>query len=98
MKKIIDNKLYDTDNAEMQFEFKRVYPDFTYAFSFNRTYYDCKLYKTSKGNYFITGVEISDEIDKKEIFKIISEEEVKNLSMEYSVDKYIELFGEVEEG
>lgn len=98
MKKIIDNKLYDTDNAEMQFEFKKMYPNFINMFSNICTYYECKLYKTSKGNYFITGVEIGDEIDKKEIFKIVSEEEVKSLSMEYSVDKYIELFGEVEEG
>ena len=48
-------------------------------------------YRTSKGTYFCWYKRI-DKLD------IVSEDMIKSVLAEYDVDKYIELFGAVEEG
>ena len=48
-------------------------------------------YKTKKGTYFVRYVTVG-EID------LVSEETIKDLLAIYDPDKYIELFGDVEEG
>lgn len=54
------------------------------------TYRNRALYQTDKGTYFMRYA--NNEI------KIKSEAEVRDYLSRYDVDKYIELFGEVEEG
>jgi hypothetical protein len=91
MKAIIDDKLYDTEKAELILEFSR---SFDAVDIFGR---DCKgwknmeLYRTKKGNY------IEVDLRSKKI-ELTSEYCAKELLRKINPDKYIELFGEVEEG
>ena len=96
MKKIIDNKLYDTEKAEKIFNFRqrRKTGDFG---NFNiYSLFDVEVYKTKKNNYFLHGY-IKDTLANKPFIEKVSEEEVKKIIKELNADKYIELFGEVEE-
>lgn len=100
MKKIIDNKVYDTEKAELLFRYRKrichkgllynLYP-----------YHKVEIYKTNKGTYFeyIGEPTESSWVDDKRDIQLLSEENVKFLLIELNlVDKYIEIFGEVEEG
>ena len=82
MKAIIDNKLYDTDKAEMTYEYTEA----------ESCAANIKIYKTSKDNYF---QEIS--VFASNTLNTLSVDQVKEVLSKRAPDKYIELFGEVEE-
>jgi hypothetical protein len=92
MKAIIDNKVYDTDKAELVFEFVRTYE----VESILGTYFNEKgsgqLYKTSKGNWF----ELIKREGRSTEFNALNLEDAKNIVLIHP-DKYQELFGELEE-
>lgn len=93
MKKIINNKLYDTNRAVLIYEFcEKVKGDecwFRKEFSF---FYwtTVQIYKTIKGNYFLY-YNASSGYD--EFIKEAMEGDVKRIIKSLDSDKYIELFG-----
>ena len=94
MKAIIDNKLYDTEKAEKVFSFIRKKQGAENIFRPGYVFIDkcnCVFYRTAKGAYF--------EADKtREEISLVGKDEVKRVIRKLSPDRYIELFGEVEEG
>ena len=105
MKAIIDNKLYNTETAEIIYTFRGNEPQ-SVLWS-NKLKLNCwrekDIYKTKRGNYFIhihegginTSVSFSD---LKERIELISEDKVKEIIRKLNIEKYIKLFGKVEEG
>ena len=92
---VIQNKKYDTDKMEYIGVVKKWYKnDFiSKFFGDERGYtYDCKLYRSQKGNYLIT-----HQIDYTLHAEAITETEAKSLLIRSDLNKYEELFGEVEE-
>ena len=92
---VIDNLKYDTDKMELISE----KCEYIYTWSFTltdtrmRSYgKDVKLWKSKKGNWLLT---YRTDYDSKGV-KLL-EEEVKKLLLEYDLQKYEELFGELEE-
>lgn len=92
-KAIINGKLYDTEKAEKVVSFRRRV-DMGPIYSGSEIHYtplhDIDIYKTAKGNYF------EHDVDKGTI-TTTDEDEVKDIIRRLYPDKYIELFGEVEE-
>lgn len=60
------------------------------------SWFEVDVYKTKKSNYFFHGY-IKDSLDHEQFIERTSEREVKETMKELNVDKYIELFGKVEE-
>ena len=92
---VIDNLKYDTDKMELISE----KCEYTYTWTFvltdtqMRSYgKDVKLWKSAKGNWLLTYR--TDYVSKG--VKLL-EEDVKKLLLEYDLQKYEELFGELEE-
>lgn len=94
MKKIIDNKVYDTDKATLVFSFKRsVKLTNVFGISFN-DWVSGELYKTSKGNWFEVIGEDSYKVSTQ--LNALTNERAKEI-ISINADKYQELFGELEE-
>ena len=93
MKKIINDKLYDTDKAEVIFSFKRKYKD-TYVWSkeitFN-TWEPAQYLKTPKGAFLYY-------CENRKELELLEEVEVKRVIQQVDPDRYIELYGAVEAG
>ena len=92
---VIDNLKYDTDKMELISE-KCEYI-YTWTFTLINTRMssygkDVKLWKSKKGNWLLTY-----STDYKLIGVKLSDEDVKKLLLEYDLQKYEELFGELEE-
>ena len=92
---VIDNLKYDTDKMELISE-KCEYI-YTWTFTLTDTRMssygkDVKLWKSKKGNWLLTYH--TDHVSKG--VKLL-EEEVKKLLLKYDLQKYEELFGELEE-
>ena len=99
MKKIIDNKIYDTDKCNVILEYQEKIPVSTF-FGISNQYFQSKIYKTKKGTYLKFVGECENDVfqDLNEI-EVVSEEYVKNLMIEIdAIDEYIKNFGELEEG
>ena len=92
---VIDKLKYDTDKMELISEkYKYVYTWlFTLAnIGMRSRGKDVKLWKSKKGNWLLT---YRTDYDSKGV-KLL-EEEVKKLLLKYDLQKYEELFGEIEE-
>lgn len=92
---VIDKLKYDTDKMELISE-KCEYT-YTWVFTLTNTEVrshgkDVKLWKSKKGNWLLT---YRTDYASKGV-KLL-EEEVKKLLLEYDLQKYEELFGELEE-
>lgn len=95
MKFIVNLKQYDTDlseeictgsmriSLELKLLGKTVYPT-----------YDGTLYRTSKGTYFLV---YKGDYDRY-YMQILSKGEAKSFIAKNNYSKYVELFGEMEEG
>lgn len=106
MKQIINNKLYDTEKADLLYSYfknvpiKKCFLGNIYETSCWR---DADLYVTKKKNYFIHIKQANENRNNSYIGRLVeyieemSEEEAKNLIQKLNPDKAIELFGEVEE-
>lgn len=92
---VINNLKYDTDKMELISD-KCEYV-YTWTFILTNTKMssygkDVKLWKSQKGNWLLTY-----RIDYVSKGVKLSEEDVKKLLLEYDLQKYEELFGELEE-
>lgn len=93
MKKIINNKLYDTDKAEVIFSFKRKYKDpcvWSKEITFN-TWEPAQYLKTPKGAFLYY-------CENRKELELLEEVEVKRVIQQVDRDRYMELYGAVEEG
>lgn len=101
MKRIINNKLYDTDKAKKicDFEIKIKHDGLMFA---TYLYHEASIYKTNKGTYLEYighAVEPSTVYNHYETLQIISIEDLKKLLIDMNIiDAYIKEFGELEEG
>ena len=94
---IIKNKVYDTTAMEHIGTVRK-----WYAFrgwlqqqlcgSDKGYIYDCDLYRSTKGNYLL----VHDD-DLATVGEAITENEAKQLLMHSNYDKYVELYGSLEE-
>lgn len=84
MKQIIDGKLYDTEKAEELLKYSK---NVGYPLT---TRNDFVLFRTNKGAYFEFNASTYE-------LNVITDADVKKYLGIYNPDKYIELFGEVEE-
>lgn len=94
MKFIVENKIYDTDKAELIAEGYRKFKEYSsllgvYLYPERMS----QLYKTKKGAYFFTY-----EYSLKHCMELVTEDEAKSWLMRADYSKYAELFGELEEG
>lgn len=92
MKFIVNNKIYDTDKSELLCNFRMRWEHKTIWGSFYPTR-DTKLYKTAKGAYFLL---CKGDYDCEHI-KVIGEDTAKRFLMNNNYEKYVEMFGELEE-
>lgn len=94
MKFIVNNKIYDTDKAELIAEGYRKVTEHSYVFGCD-IYPERmnQLYKTAKGAYFFTW-----EYSLANRMQLVTEDEAKSWLMRADYSKYAELFGELEEG
>ena len=91
---IVDKKIYDTNKAELLAEGKRQYQESNVILNCTiYPQYETKLYKTEKGNYFFTYI-----AHYRNYIEVTDEETAKSWLMYKNYPKYVELFGELEEG
>lgn len=93
MKKIINGKIYDTEKAEVIFSFRRKYQDpivWKPGYVFN-TWEDAQYLKTQKGIFLFYCA-------RREDLKVVEEKEVKDVIEKLDPDRFMELYGELEEG
>ena len=90
---VIKNLKYDTDKMELiSKKCKHKYKSKSMLGTFYFTGKDVKLWKSSKGNWLLTY-----NTDYNSCGKTIDESEAKNLLLQYDLEKYEEIFGELEE-
>lgn len=101
MRKIINGKLYDTENATKVLDYKTKIEHIS-LFGNTYPYHKATIFKTKKGTYLkYVGEPEQNNIHYNDYqsLEIISEDDVKELLLEINdVDTYIKEFGEVEEG
>lgn len=96
MKKIIGNKLYDTEKAEKIYSFNIKRKTFKIGNTQFFKWYDVDVYKTKKENYFIYGY--SDDTTTQPFIEETTLEEIKKIIKIIDPDKYIEMgFNDFEE-
>lgn len=88
LKKIINNKLYDTEKADLIIEYTTPIESRLLKGLYSR--YDAKLYKTKKGSWFRVVNTVTPKLEA------VNEKEAKEI-VKLDPDLYIKLFGEVEE-
>ena len=92
MRFIVNDKLYDTNKAELLCSFYEQWAQKTIIGTLYPTL-KTNLYVTAKGAYFITSKEDYD----RPCIEVINEDKAKAYLMHYNYDKYAEMFGELEE-
>lgn len=99
MKTIIDNKLYDTDKCKLITKYmeKVEHDELVKLYLYHHTY----IYKTKSGKFLKQIGQVAESGWKhyNETLELVSDDFVKKLLIKLNqIDKYIETFGEVEEG
>lgn len=91
---VINKLKYDTDKMTLVSE-KCSYAYDTYFLNSKFKYAgkNIKLWKSAKGNWLLT----YEDSYENEYGKAIDKEEAANLLLEYDLEKYEEIFGEIEE-
>ena len=101
MRKIIDDKLYDTEKCTKILDYKTKI-EHKNIFGSIFIYHIAFIFKTNKGTYLkYVGKTEEDNIyyDDYKTLEIISKDDFKKLLLEINdVDTYLKEFGEVEEG
>ena len=92
MRFIANNKIYDTDKAELLCTGKKQW-ELKTSFGILCPTRETTLYKTAKGSYFFTS---KGDYDQYHI-EVTNEEIAKRFLVRNNYDKYAELFGELEE-
>lgn len=97
MKKIINNKLYDTDKAKELVKFGENvgHPGLFYNIT---SAHDAIIYKTNKGNY-LKYVGPNNDYPNYKTLDLLTAEEVKKILIQINaIDVYETEFGKLEEG
>lgn len=100
MKKIINNKIYDTDNCDLLINYFEMVEHKMWLGPSSYVYHEAKIYKTQKGTYLRyigrakeTGWSSKNDLD------IIDKKELKELLIELNeIETYEKEFGKLEEG
>lgn len=92
MKLIVNNKIYNTENSELLCTFDKRWKIKTLC-STMYPLLETKLYRTSKGAYFLTYKKNYNDVG----IEVIEEDMAKEYLMYNNYDKYAEMFGELEE-
>ena len=92
MRFIVNNKIYDTEKSELLCTFEKQWEIKTLC-SMMYLSLDTNLYRTVKGAYFLTCREDYD----RSCIEVINEDVAKVYLIHNNYDKYIEMFGELEE-
>ena len=82
---VINKLKYDTDKMTLVSDFLNLKSDYAGK--------NVKLWKSAKGNWLLTYEDSCND----ENGKAMSEEEAADLLLEYDLEKYEEIFGELEE-
>ena len=82
---VINKLKYDTDKMTLVSDFLNLKSDYAGK--------HVKLWKSAKGNWLLT----YEDPYKNKYGKAIDKEEAANLLLEYDLEKYEEIFGELEE-
>lgn len=103
MKYLINNKVYDTEKAQEIITYIKQVPQEGIWGLTSYPKYRHTLYKTNKGQFFVHIGEYVGKTDiafnNKDYIELLSENEVKEvLNKLNNVEKYIELFDDLEEG
>lgn len=95
MRFIVENKVYDTDRATLISKGVRTVTTISTLFGFSYPgEIKTTLYRSVKGAYFFV-----DKADyDRSVMRLTSEAEAKSFLIKNNYDKYVELFGELEEG
>ena len=92
MKLIVNYKIYDTEKSELLCTFDKRWKIKTLC-SVMYPLRETKLYRTTKGAYFLT---CREDYNRPDI-EVIEEAAAKEYLMYNNYDKYAEMFGELEE-
>lgn len=100
MKQIINNKIYDTETADMIYEYRHSFsvsnPLLPKGYGFTE-WENAYIYKTKKGNYF-RYFKYDDDYNYRDRERIeeTTIEEVKETISKLNPDEYIKLFGKID--
>ncbi|HIT36886.1 MAG TPA: hypothetical protein IAB59_00175 [Candidatus Onthousia faecipullorum] len=100
MKKIIDNKIYDTDNCDLLFSYFTIVEHPLMFFPSSYVEHEAKIFKTKKGTYlrYIGRAKDTGWEDKNEL-TIISKDKFKEILIDLNeIEVYEKEFGKLEEG
>ncbi len=95
MRFIVNKKIYDTEKAELICEAQREWIESTILGDM-RFKKHSKLYKTQKGQFFF--VAKTDYGNQIKLIKLVNENATKSFIMRTDCEKYVDLYGELEEG
>lgn len=103
MKYLINNKIYDTETSEKIITYIKQIPHKGLFNFISYPKYRHTLYKTKKGQFFVHIGEYVGQTDisysNKDYIELLSEDEVKGiLNALNNIEKYEELFDDIEEG
>lgn len=95
---VINKKKYDTEKMEKIAKVEKFYKlDSWFLKQFGAKdlwyNYNCILWRTKKNNWFLTSNRDYDKI----VGEAIDENEAKSLLLKHDIEKYEEIFGELEE-
>lgn len=97
MQYLVNNRIYDTENAEKIISYSKSLESNRVGYLTVYKKYKHTLYKTKKDRYFVI-IEDYKDIEREKI-ELLTETEVKDLLCELNaIDKYKDLFGNIEEG
>ena len=90
MRAIIGDLLYDTKKAELMLSYREWKLDGNLLGVNMHSWHDMEMYKTPSGRYFLHDVQ-------GKCILIPSEDEIADNYKKFDIDKYIEIYGGVEE-
>ena len=97
MQYLVNNRIYDTEKAEKIISYSKSSEINRVGYLTIYKKYKHTLYKTKKDRYFVI-IEDYKDIEREKI-ELLTETEVKDLLCELNaIDKYKDLFGNIEEG
>lgn len=100
MKKVINNKIYDTDNCDILVSYFTMVEHPSLYFPSTYIEHEAKIYKTKKGTYLrYIGRAKNTGWSSKNDLDIIDKKELKELLIELNeIETYEKEFGKLEEG
>lgn len=100
MRKIIDNKVYDTDNCDLLINYFEMVEHKMFLGPSSYVYHEAKIYKTKKGTYLkYIGRAKETGWSSRNKLNIVNEEQLKRILIDLDeIELYEKEFGKLEEG